>query len=131
VANPRGYDAVFHFMVYDEPGEQWILSKSEIYGLNTAIVRDQFGKPLSVTQSDASVSATRSYVYDANARLCKTIEPAVVHTYGGAFAKGGHHCIFNCPEHSGDAPVLHLTVLAVSFAIAATSLMCEFVIPSR
>jgi RHS repeat-associated protein len=77
VVNPRGYDAVFHFMAYDEPGEQWILSKSEIYGLNTAIVRDQFGKPVSVTQSDANYSATRSYVYDANARLCKTIEPEI------------------------------------------------------
>jgi RHS repeat-associated protein len=77
VANPRGYDAVFHFMAYDEPNEQWIVSRSEIYGMNTVIARDQFGKPVSVTQSDASASATRSYVYDVNARLCKTIEPEI------------------------------------------------------
>jgi RHS repeat-associated protein len=77
VVNPRGYDAVFGYMAYDEPGEQWIKSKDEPYGLHTAITRDQFGKPLSVTQNDVNVSAGRSYVYDANARLCKIIEPEI------------------------------------------------------
>ena len=49
--------------------------------LSVTISRDVFGKPLSITRSGsyagASVSATRSYVYDANQLLCKTIEPEI------------------------------------------------------
>ena len=44
-------------------------------GLKVAIARDLFGKPLSVTRSGNGASAVRSYVYDPNERLCKTIEP--------------------------------------------------------
>ena len=37
----------------------------------------QFGWPLSMTKRNAAstLSQTRTYVYDGNARLCKTIEP--------------------------------------------------------
>jgi len=55
--------------------------------VNVAIARDLFGKPLSVVRSGTGKSATRSYVYDANERLCKTIEPetgATVQNYDGA-----------------------------------------------
>ena len=48
-------------------------------GVTTAIARDVFGMPTSVTRSGLyaglPVSATRSYVYDGFERLCKRIEP--------------------------------------------------------
>lgn len=52
-------------------------------------MRDAWGKPTSITRSGVSpvVSATRSYVYDAYQRLCKTIEPeraAEIFHYDGA-----------------------------------------------
>lgn len=77
VVNPRGFETVFSYKTYDEPSEQWIATKDESYGVHTAITRDQFGKPLRIAQNDANFSATRDYVYDAGARLCKIIEPEI------------------------------------------------------
>lgn len=51
------------------------------------IARDIFDKPTSITRSGGNKSATRSYVYDLNERLCKTIEPetgATVQDYDAA-----------------------------------------------
>jgi hypothetical protein len=56
-------------------------------GVSVDIVRDIFGKPLSITRSGNGKSLTRTYVYDANERLCKTIEPetgATVQSYDAA-----------------------------------------------
>ena len=55
----------------------------------TTITRDVFGKPLSLTRTDTALgtSTTRSYVYDANQRLCKRVEPesgATLVDYDGA-----------------------------------------------
>lgn len=87
IIDPRGAETVFGYKTYDEPSEQWIISKDEPYGVRTAITRDQFGKALAIVQSDASYSVMRSYVYDAGARLCKIIQPesgATVLSYDGA-----------------------------------------------
>jgi RHS repeat-associated protein len=56
-------------------------------GVEVAIDRDVFGKPRSITRSGNGKSLTRSYVYDAAQRLCKTIEPetkATVQDYDDA-----------------------------------------------
>jgi RHS repeat-associated protein len=77
--NPRGLGTVTTYQVFDEPSESAIATVTAPEGLNVAIVRDLFGKPLSITRSGsfagAPLSLTRSYVYDANHRLCKTVEP--------------------------------------------------------
>lgn len=47
--------------------------------MTSTFTRDVFGKPLTLTREGlylgTPVSATRRYVYDANQRLCKTVEP--------------------------------------------------------
>ena len=72
------------FMAYDEPTFDWPVQISEPEGRVTAIQRDRWGKPTSITRSgqyvrpDGSLEqnrATRSFVYDANQRLCKRIDP--------------------------------------------------------
>jgi RHS repeat-associated protein len=77
--NPRGLGTVTTFQVFDEPSESSIASITAPEGLRVTINRDVFSKPLSITRSGtwngAPLSATRSYVYDANHRLCKTVEP--------------------------------------------------------
>ena len=73
--NPRGYTTTNSFQVFDEPSESAISAISAPEGVSVAIARDVFGKPRSITRSGAGVSATRSYVFDANERLCKTVEP--------------------------------------------------------
>lgn len=75
VTNPRGAVVTTSYQTFDTPSEQAITGIAESYDLETVISRDVFGKPTSITRGNGtSVTATRSYVYDSYARLCKTIE---------------------------------------------------------
>lgn len=79
--DPRGHSSTSSFQAFDTPSEAAIVSiatpvdssVTPLVTLRVDIARDVFGKPLSITRS-GDASATRSYVYDANQRLCKTIE---------------------------------------------------------
>jgi YD repeat-containing protein len=91
VTNPRGYVTTTSYQVFDEPTESALVSVTAPEGLNVSIIRDPFGKASSITRSGtyggANVSATRSYVYDANQLLCKTVEPeggATIQAYDAA-----------------------------------------------
>jgi RHS repeat-associated protein len=81
VTDPRGNVTTTAYQAFDEPSESALVAASAPEGLSVAISRDVFGKPMAVTRggsyAGAGVSATRSYVYDANQLLCKTIEPEV------------------------------------------------------
>jgi YD repeat-containing protein len=81
VIDARGNATTIAYQVFDQPAESAITSIWAPEGLNVAITRDVFGKPTSITRSGtyagAPISATRSYVYDANQLLCKTIEPEI------------------------------------------------------
>ncbi len=79
VTNPRGFQTTTSYQAFDQPGTD---APTEIFlpeGVKTTIARDVFGKPKSVTRAGTyagnTLSAVRSYVYDANERLCETIEP--------------------------------------------------------
>ena len=87
ITNPRGNATTSSYQVFDEPTESALTNIIEPESVTLGILRDVFGKPKSVTRSGPGVSATRSYVYDAKQRLCKTIEPetgATVQTYDAA-----------------------------------------------
>ncbi|WP_235935247.1 RHS repeat domain-containing protein, partial [Undibacterium crateris] len=75
----RGNTSTQTHLAYDDPAQAWLSRIRAPQGLNLDIVRDVFGKPLSITRSGTNAgtttSVTRVYVYDANQRLCKTIEP--------------------------------------------------------
>lgn len=75
----RGNVTTTSFQAFDEPSDSAITSIAAPEGLNVTINRDVFGKPTAITRTGISptVSATRSYVYDANQLLCKTIEPEI------------------------------------------------------
>lgn len=75
VTNPRGYNTTFDFQAFDVPNEDSITQVTAPEGVVVAIVRDMYGKPMSITRAGPSASATRSYVYDIYQRLCKTVEP--------------------------------------------------------
>lgn len=59
-------------------------------GAVTAIERDVFGKPMSITRSDAArgLSVARAYVYNVHQQLCKTVEPESGATVMGYDAAG-------------------------------------------
>lgn len=76
VINPRGIASTTAFQVFDEPSESDAAAIWAPAGVSISINRDAFGKPLQIARSGGDgTSATRSYVYDAYQRLCKTIEP--------------------------------------------------------
>jgi RHS repeat-associated protein len=87
VTNPRNFITTTSFYAWDSPSEELVASIAAPEGVNVAIARDVFGKPTAITRSGGSASATRAYVYDANQRLCKSIEPesgATVQAYDAA-----------------------------------------------
>jgi YD repeat-containing protein len=73
--NGRGFDTTSSFQAFDEPVESAIASIAAPLDVSVSIVRNILGKPISITRSGGGKSATRSYVYDSQQRLCKTIEP--------------------------------------------------------
>jgi RHS repeat-associated protein len=73
--NPRNFATTSSFQTFDTPSESAVAVIKAPESVNVDIVRDIFGKPTSVTRSGLGKSATRTYVYDANHRLCKTVEP--------------------------------------------------------
>ncbi|HLO95775.1 MAG TPA: hypothetical protein VK195_15795, partial [Burkholderiaceae bacterium] len=79
--NPRGKISTQGFWALDNPGEAQLASLVAPEGVNVVISRDAFGKPTSIRRYGSargySADVTRSYVYDAGQRLCKTVEPEV------------------------------------------------------
>jgi RHS repeat-associated protein len=77
--DPRGIITTTRYQAYDQPHTEWPVEVVRAVGLpeqaTTAIVRDVFGKPLSITRYGGGVSAVRSYVYDLHHRLCKRVDP--------------------------------------------------------
>jgi YD repeat-containing protein len=85
--DPKGHISEQTLWALDKPEEAKISAITAALGLTeevtTSIQRDVFGKPTSISRG----GVTRSYVYDAGQRLCKTIEPevgATIQTYDGA-----------------------------------------------
>lgn len=79
--DPRGKSSTTSFWALDNPQEALLAGSVAPEGVNLAITRDTFGKPLSITRSGSnlgySANVTRRYVYDAAQRLCKIWEPEV------------------------------------------------------
>ncbi|MBX3711353.1 MAG: RHS repeat protein [Lysobacter sp.] len=78
VTNPKGFSTTTSFMAWDQPTHDFPILSEQPEGKVIQIGRHpQFGWPLQLTQRNAAntLSATRRYVYDGNAQLCKTIEP--------------------------------------------------------
>ena len=73
--NNRGINTVFSYQAFDEPSNVAFTGIVAPEGVTVTIARNTLGMPLSVNRAGGGKSATRSYVYDADLRLCKTIEP--------------------------------------------------------
>ena len=75
------------YQAFDQPAASAPILILSPAGQTTTITRDVFGHVLTATQSGlyagATVSATRSYVYDANSRLCKSVDPETGQTSVG------------------------------------------------
>ncbi|MBB2486349.1 RHS repeat-associated core domain-containing protein [Mitsuaria sp. WAJ17] len=77
ITNPRGKVTTQRFWALDNPTEASLAQIDLPEGVQVQINRNVLGKPTSITRGGGGVSVTRSYVYDAGRRLCKTVEPEV------------------------------------------------------
>ena len=90
VTNPKQYSTTTSFTAWDEPTYDFPILSEQPEGKVIQIGRHpQFGWPRELTQRNApnTLLATRRYVYDGYAQLCKTIEPetgVAVMGYDGA-----------------------------------------------
>jgi RHS repeat-associated protein len=79
VTDANGNVTTFSFQMFDEPSYEVTTLIQAPEGQTTTIGRDEFGNMTSAVQSGlyagATVTATRTYVYDQHMRLCKRIEP--------------------------------------------------------
>lgn len=89
--NPRGFASTQGFWALDNPEQALLENTVSPEGVNVKITRDIFGKPTSIRRWGSargySVDVARSYIYDTEQLLCKTLEPEVVATvlhYDGA-----------------------------------------------
>ena len=77
--NPRGFQTTAYYQAFDQPTYDAPTSLSEPGGVTTTISRDVYGKPLSISRSGywsgTYPSATRHFVYNAQQRLCKRVDP--------------------------------------------------------
>ncbi len=89
VTDPRGYATTTHYLAYSEPKTESIIAIVHPEGAYTDFTRDAYGKALAITRRDsaASLSATRTYTYNSNNELCRSVEPesgATLFGYDGA-----------------------------------------------
>ena len=82
---PRGTQTTTAYMAFDQPSTSWPVSIIQPEGAYTDISRDVFGKPTAITRhtSDSSTTLTRSYAYNGNQELCRTVEPEIGATLSG------------------------------------------------
>ena len=80
VTNPRGYQTLTQYVVYDQADTSAPNGITRSAGVDTQAIeieRDTFGAPKRIAQRniDGSLRADRYYVYDTYHQLCKTVEP--------------------------------------------------------
>ncbi|WP_425486504.1 RHS repeat domain-containing protein [Chiayiivirga flava] len=113
--NPRGIQRTETFHALDSP-DTAALAGLQVPDAVTGIARDVFGKPRTMTRSGQwngnALTLTRRYVYDAQQRLCKRIEPesgATVLDYDAAGNIAWQATGQNLPSHTdcqrGSVPV--------------------------
>lgn len=112
--NPRGAETRTWYQMFDRPSFDRPVRISHPEGAITGISRDAFGKPLSITRSnaDGSLQVARSYAYNSNQELCRSLEPetgATLTGYDGAgnvaWSAAGLAATAGC-ESDGSSPAV-------------------------
>lgn len=75
VTNPRGNTTTLFYQSFDVPTYDTVVRVEAPENAVQVIVPDFYGNPLSITQSGAGQSITKTLTYDSEHRLCRTWEP--------------------------------------------------------
>ncbi|NIJ82972.1 RHS repeat domain-containing protein [Xanthomonas cannabis] len=89
VRSPNGQSTVTGYQVFDQPAYDRPVWIQHPEGAVTEISRDIFGKPTAIRRrsNDGSQALTRTYAYNSNQELCRSVEPetgATLTGYDGA-----------------------------------------------
>lgn len=123
VRNPRGAETRTWYRMLDQPVFDSPIRIVQPQGGITTIARDVFGKTLSINRSsaDGSLQVARTYAYNANQELCRTVEPetgATLTGYDGAgnvaWSAGGLAGSTGC-EPDGTSPSVAARRVARSY----------------
>jgi YD repeat-containing protein len=71
----KGYVTTTTYQVFDEPSYDKTIQVQAPEGVTQTITRDLYGNPTSLVQSGNGKSVTKTMIYDASKRLCRTTEP--------------------------------------------------------
>lgn len=88
--SPKNQQTKTWYQAFGEPTFKRAIAVNHPEGAYTTITRDTFGKPMSIRRANAagSVAVVRQYAFDANQRLCRSIEPESGATLYGYDAGG-------------------------------------------
>lgn len=87
--NPRGGETRTWYQMFDQPSYDAPVRIVQPEDAVTTITRDVFGKPTAITRGNGagSLQITRTYAYNGNQELCRSVEPetgATLMGYDGA-----------------------------------------------
>jgi YD repeat-containing protein len=79
VTDPKNYVTTTAYQVFDQPSEEKIILVEAPEGVNQSVARDIYGYPTTIRQwgnyAGQTIDLSKQLVYDAQHRLCRTIEP--------------------------------------------------------
>ena len=119
VTSPKGAVTTTNHLAWGQPSLDMPIAIAHPEGVFTHIARNFLGNPTALTRSNGkgTVSLTRSYVYDAHQRLCKSVEPetgATLHAYDAAsnllWSKSGSSLVSTTTCDTGSVPETQRTL---------------------
>ena len=91
VTDPKGNVTTLNYQVFGEPSYNAVTQVRAPEGVTQNVARDRYGKPTVITQGGSyngqALSVSKTFVYDANQRLCRFTDPetnSTVYSYDGA-----------------------------------------------
>lgn len=80
VTDPKGNATITSYQVFDEPSYDAVIQIQAPEGVNQSVARDVYGNPTAIRQSGVyggtqGVDITKTLIYDAQHRLCRSVEP--------------------------------------------------------
>lgn len=89
--DPKGNITTTSFQVFDEPSDDAVILVQAPEGVNQRVTRDLYGNPTAIrqwgTSAGQTADVTKTLIYDAQHRLCRSVEPesgSVVIAYDAA-----------------------------------------------
>ncbi|WP_109124704.1 hypothetical protein [Dyella sp. C11] len=79
ITDPKNYVTTTAYQVFDQPSEDKVILVQAPEGVSQSVARDIYGNPTTIRQwgnyAGQTIDLSKQLIYDAQHRLCRTIEP--------------------------------------------------------